>query len=318
MKTIYVLAMFFFATNLWSQQTTQKNDIIVLNSGQLLQAQVTRVTGDIVSYQYPGETVQNEVEQRKIDRIVFASGRTQDFSSAALGAGSQQSLPIKVATPTKEESTPAPQVKPNTVTSRPSARIAQSDIYLLPEYEENSVAVLPINFTKNSAYDSGLAAEATKFAANYLTQQAGSTALQIQNVNNTVNNLINRRISQEQVKSASPEELLRVLNTHYAVKITISETQRERKAPKTKELVSSYFDQTAKLDVEETPELEEDASKIAITLEVYDANGSKTIYDTTISESRNSDQNETNEQTLPHWRSTLSYVLNGYLNAQKN
>lgn len=318
MKTIYVLAMFFFAANVWSQQPTQKNDIIVLNNGQLLQAQVTRVTDNIVSYQYPGETVQNEIDHSNLDRIVYASGRTQDFGTSAQDPTSQQSLPIQTSTSPSGVTADSPQIDLNTARSRPSNTLAQSDIYLLPDYEENSLAVLPINYIKNSSYNSDLAGEATKFVASYLAQQAVGTDFKIQNVNNTVNNLIKSRIDQEQVQSASPAELLKVVNTQYAVKINISEIQKEKsKAPSSKEVVSSYFNQQAKADVDEAPQLEDDLSKISITLEVYEANGTKAIYDTTLSESRKGDQDGIDDQISTFWRSTLSYALNGYLNTKR-
>lgn len=317
--------MFFFATNLWSQQPAQKNDIIVLSNGQLLQAQVTRVTDNIISYQYPGESVQNEIDKSNLDRIIFANGRTQDFGTSSQDSRVQQSIPVRASTSLNDAKVVSPQTVPspattrpsNTTTTRPTNALPQSDIYLLPDYEENSVAVLPINYTSNSSYNSDLAGEATEFVASYLAQQSVSTDLQIQDVNTTIRNLIKNRIGQEKVQSASPEELLKAVNTEYAVKINISEIQKENsKAPQPKEVVTSYFSKQANVEVVETSNDTDDASKVTITLEVYGANGNTTIYSTTISESRSSDLNEVNNQTLLNWRSTLSYALKGYLNKQ--
>lgn len=313
MKTIYALAMFLFCTTLWSQ-TSQKNDIIVFSNGELLQAQVTRVTDNTISYQYPGETVQNEIDQSNLEKIIFASGRTQAFGSSIPDSRPQPAVASQTSIPLSTSRKDTQDTNATRINSSPSNGLTTDDVYLLPDYEENSVAVLPINFTKNNVYDSDLAGKATEFVASYLAQQSGSSDLKVQNVNTTITNLIKSRIGPDEVQTVSQKELLKIVNTEFAVKINIIETQKDTKAPQSKEVVSGYFNQQPQEKNVDDSDLVEGASKISIVLEVYGANDQQPIYSSSISEKRISNQNGNTSQSQPYWRSILSYALSGYLN----
>ncbi|WP_343485959.1 hypothetical protein [Allomuricauda sp. d1] len=211
MKTIVTLLGVLFFTVTFSQQNSAKNDIIMTNDGQLLQVKVVKVTEEAISFNYPGESVVNEIRPAKINKIVFASGRTQNF-----GGGDT-----------------TPQKSSNNATVSEELLPEQEFIPEAPNYEEGLLAVVPIDFQRNGAYDKNLASAATKYIIGLMANKASSQGIQVQQMGTAIEKLIDSDFNYSKLKKATPEQLRGALGAEYLMYVTISENEKDAAATTT-------------------------------------------------------------------------------------
>ena len=168
-KLLFILGL-LISVNGFSQ-TNVKNDIIVTTGGDLLQVKVTKVTDGTVSFNYPGESVVNEINSNGIDKIVFSSGRTQNFK----GSGSAQALPAQ-----------SQNAGGNTSTDIYSAPPAPAP----PSFEKNTLAVVPSKFKRNGAYEKKLSGSATEYLSNLLSSKANTSGVKVLTAKEVVGKLV--------------------------------------------------------------------------------------------------------------------------------
>ncbi|NHN25992.1 hypothetical protein FIA58_009930 [Flavobacterium jejuense] len=69
--------IFFLSISTFSQD---KTDVIVMLDGEEKKGQVVAINENVISFIYSNETLKYEIKKNEISKIIFASGRTQEFS----------------------------------------------------------------------------------------------------------------------------------------------------------------------------------------------------------------------------------------------
>ena len=203
MKNFIIVLGLLFCSSLFSQQIASKNDIVMTTDGQLLQVKVTKVTDNIVSFNYPGESVVNEIKSDGIDKIVFANGRTQNFDGRA----------AKMST--TEGNSPAE-----------NSPIQIEETIALPSYEENMMAIIPMKFTRNDTYDKTLSNDATNYLVGLTSKQTEAKGIKILEKDQAIEKLVDAGVNYEKLRKASPEELRGILGTEYLLYVSIDEREK--------------------------------------------------------------------------------------------
>lgn len=291
MKRLILLLSLVCSAVLFSQGNISNNDIIVTSDGQLIQAKVVRVTDNAISFNYPGESVINEIKVSNLQKIVFASGRTQLFNSSKTATA----LPKTNATEQGKAGFPKQQNNP---------LVPKEDIYLLPEFKENTVAVIPFSFSKNGTYEETLSGEATSYATSFLLKNASRYGIHIQAMNTTIEKLINAGISHKQLREATPETLRKVVGTEFLLRAELKESSSNTKSNSTASFYSSKPTTTASSN----------GTKTTITLKLYDAASEK--YNVSFTEElkmKGKNENAVKQQQSYKWKSSMEYVLEQFL-----
>jgi len=185
------------------------------------------------------------------------------------------------------------------------------EVYLLPDYEKNSLAVLPFNFTANGEYNSILAGEATNYATNYLSQKSNNYNLNVEGINNTVKKLIDANLALDALNTAPAKKLIQIANTEYIVKANLIQTTAKSYREGDKSSLEGYFGKKIKENSQASSK--NDGDYVDISLEVYNARDSKLIYSKRLSEHRKPLSEKQLSTIMPHWKSALTYLLNGFL-----
>ena len=204
MKNLVLLLFVLSSFVVLGQGNTAKNDIIVTKNGELIQAKVVKVTADVVSFNYPGETVINEVAKDQLEKIVFSSGRTQTFGKGAAGA----STGVPIITESKKE-----------------LPIPEEEISLFPSVAKNSVAVVPASFTKNTNYSKELSSELSTFISGYLAKNTSGKGIMVQDMTMTIRSLVDNGIGYQELKTASTATLRKAVGAEFLVMAQLEEGQ---------------------------------------------------------------------------------------------
>lgn len=201
MRNIFIISGLLCCVYLFPQQGTSKNDIVFTMSGQLLQVKVTKVTDGAISFVYPGETVVNEINPAKLEKIVFASGRTQNFG----GNGGEVIIAKENQDDTSEfmEETP-----------------------VVPTYEENKVSIVPLDFKRNGKYDKALANKATEYVIGLMSGKANTQGVQVLEMGKAIERLVDSGFSYGKLRQSSPEQLRDALGTEYILFVSIKEGEK--------------------------------------------------------------------------------------------
>ncbi len=272
MKNLITLLLVLCSYGAFAQGST-KNDIIVTKNGELIQAKVVKVTSATVSFNYPGETVINEVEKNTLEKIVFASGRTQSFGNSP--------------------NTPAPSGETVFVPAEKSKPIPKEEIFLNQSVETGSLAVIPASFNKNGTYSKELSSELSNYVAGYLAQKSAAHGMQVQDMTKTIRSLVDNGIGYQELKSASMGQLRNAVGTEFLLSIEVNEGQGERKA--------NFFG-----------EMEENTTgktKTTIVLTVYETNTEKEIHSATASY----EQGNPNARDNKNWQSLVDYMVDKFI-----
>ncbi len=205
------------------------NDILFTDSGEIIQGKVVKVTASTISFSYPGETLINEIATGELEKIVFSSGRTQNFGTTK----ETISLPSSTTgtTPPKEEVT--------------TTTIPKEEIYLGGDGNQtvlapnnNKLAVTPMTFLVNGQYSKEISGQATQFATDYLARQNQSLPIEVQDMGATIKKLVDAGIGFQQLSETTVDRLQSVLGSEYLVLIEVNETQQKTEAKKD----SGFFD----------------------------------------------------------------------------
>lgn len=178
------------------------------SDGQLLQVKVTKVTESTVSFNYPGESVINEIKSDGIDKIVFASGRTQNFNGSSANSS----------------------VVSNEAGGEDISMHPDEPEVVVPTYEENTMAIIPIKFTRNGKYDKTLSNNATDYVAGLMSKSADQKEVKILEKGKAIEKLIDAGVNYERLRQSSPEELRNVLGTEYLLYTDIDEREKDQTA----------------------------------------------------------------------------------------
>lgn len=202
MRNVLFVSGLLFCMYLFPQQGASKNDIIFTSNGELLQVKVTKVTDGAISFVYPGETVVNEINPAKLEKIVFASGRTQNFGGTKGEVIIAKENPGNT-TSTFMEETPA-----------------------VPAYEENFIAVVPLEFQRNGKYDKTLANKATEYVIGLMSGKANTEGVEVLDMGKAIERLVDSGFSYGKLRQSSPKELRDALETEYILFVSIKEDEK--------------------------------------------------------------------------------------------
>ncbi len=180
-------------------QVEKINDTIFTVAGPLIKAQVTKVSSSTIHYNYPDEKVVNELETNAIAKIVFANGRVQFFSEEDQSSVAEETIEVVEET--------------------------------VPDFEENSLSILPFAFTKGENLDNDASEIATDYAYEFLETALEKDELVLQETIVTAKRLDEHEIDLGQLQSVDISALRKAVQTEYILKVAIEEctvTQEEK------------------------------------------------------------------------------------------
>lgn len=61
-----------------------QNDKVFLHNGTTMEVSVKGISNGVITYSYPGESMTQEVSEKQVEKIVFASGREQQVSEKVI------------------------------------------------------------------------------------------------------------------------------------------------------------------------------------------------------------------------------------------
>lgn len=300
MKKILFLLCFLATFTLVAQQNRSSNDIIVKNNGELIQANVIKVTSDAISFRYPGEQVVNEVSAGSLQKIVFASGRTQFFTTNDARSNSGPERPS-----TDYPIVQTPQTPENPASTETARGFSKEEIYVLPDYDENTLAVIPSIFEKNGLYNKALSSESTSYVTEYLSKFSSQTGIGVQDMQNTITKLVRAGISHENLSKTDLETLRKATGTQFIVWIELKENANNKKE-KAVSAMDSFFSATQSNNEEALTNVEDDDVDTSISLKLHDGESKDIVYKVTLHQG----VSIANELQISTWRSSMDLLLN--------
>lgn len=266
------------------------NDILFTNSGEIIQGKVVKVTSTTISFSYPGESLVNEISSDQLQKIVFSSGRTQNFTKTA----SYSATTVKVPAPAEEVTT---------------TTIPKEEIYLgLDENvapvrtSNNRLAVTPMRFLINGEYSKEISGQATQFATDYLSRQNQSLPIEVQDMATSIQKLVEAGIGFQQLAQTPADKLQNALGSEYLVLIDINQTEQKSEAKRE----SGFFD----VQEEKAPENANVRYEIEVIL--FGAGGTET-YSAKFSNERSFKSALGNGNSQNDWKPAMQYVLDQIL-----
>lgn len=136
MKKLMFLLLFIVSNSILAQIDTAY-DTIITKDYSIIKGTIVSITATQVAFSYPNETLVTPLELAKVAKIIFKSGRVQEFVTAtteganpsrpAVSSGSLHTIPIKVNTIAV---LPIPFVNTETLaSSAENSKLAQNDMY---------------------------------------------------------------------------------------------------------------------------------------------------------------------------------------------
>lgn len=269
------------------------NDILFTKSGEIIQGKVVKVTNSTISFSYPGESLVNEISSDQLQKIVFSSGRTQNFAST-------------------NSSTSAPANTPNTNTAEEAiatTTIPKEEIYLGPDENNtptgvgnNRLSVTPMTFLVNGKYSKEISGQATKFATDYLARQNQSLPIEVQDMGATIKKLVDAGIGFQQLSQTSASQLQNVLGSEYLVLIEINQNHQKAEAKKD----SGFF------DVQKEQKAEDSSIRYEIEVILFGTGGAET-YSAKFSSEQSFKSVLGSNTSQNDWKTAMQYVLDQIL-----
>lgn len=196
MKKLLLTYLFALVSCNLLAQSTVKLDKIIKKNYDILEVNITKISDSIVEFTYPLESATNSLELSKVAKIIYKSGRIQEF----------QLEEIKV--PTKEI-------------------LIENNAIIQEPLKPNTIAVLPIPFVNMETLASS--SEMAKFAQNdvynnLLKNSAKIFPLTVQDIRVTNSLLKNAGIDYSNIDEILIEDLHAILGVDHVVASKVSYT----------------------------------------------------------------------------------------------
>jgi len=188
---LFILAI-LLSLNVVAQTKTTKVDIVQKTNGEEMKGKVTKVTDTDISFVYAGETLEYSIKKSDIQKVTYASGRTEVFSQASLPAQDRQKDQVAMtASPTDHH---------------------------------NKIAILPFTFLMDNqpgADEVGFKAQEDTYSI--LSQHsAGYTILDPRTTNAK---LIQAGITKEKIRGFSMKDICDALGVEYVIDGSITQNK---------------------------------------------------------------------------------------------
>lgn len=282
MKKLILLLSLSLSLVAFAQQGN--NDILFTKSGEIIQGKVVKVTASTISFSYPGESLVNELSVDGLQKIVFSSGRTQNFGGGTAAAS--------VAAP----AAPAP----STTATENVTSIPKNEIYLGPNYENNKLVVIPMSYYKNGTYDKDVSSQITKFSTDYLARQNQSLPINVQSMSETIKMLVDSGIRFQQLSETPVDKLQSALRAEYLVTVEVNEKS-----------IASEPKSTGFFESQQAVQEEESGLRYDIELVLYGGTAAEK-YSTKFTDERSFSSAVANSNPEV-WKTAMQYVLNQIL-----
>ncbi|MEO1485229.1 MAG: hypothetical protein AAFU57_05760 [Bacteroidota bacterium] len=287
MKRVLLLPLLLLSMLVSAQQGA--NDILFTTNGEIIQGKVTKVTANTISFSYPGETLVNEIETSNLEKIVFSSGRTQNFDAQKTTSASSAGAPV--------QSSPKDTVMVQTT-------IPKEEIYLGPDskaIDNNVLALVPMSYYEDGTYSREVSRQLSQFATEYLSTQNQSLPIEVQSLDATIEKLMKAKVSFQKLNETSVEDLQRILGAGYLITMEVKTTQT---AQAKKE--GGFFGES------QTQTDSSGSKRFDMELVLYGKSGTET-YSTKFSDER-SHANGMGKAGSASWKKGAQYVLDQVLN----
>lgn len=186
-RIISLLTALVLSISVYAQTAPAATDVIFKLNGEEMKGKVTKVSADDLTFIYAGETLEYTIKKADVNKIVFASGRTEVINQAG-GVTDKKNDQVQM-------------------TASPAER-------------HNKIAVLPFTFLldkKPGADEIGYKAQDETFA--YLNKySAGYTFLDNRSTNAA---LIKAGVNKENMRGYTMKDICNILGVEYVVEGTV-------------------------------------------------------------------------------------------------
>lgn len=297
MKNFLTIICVWVGCIAFGQNTSAINDMIFTTDGKIVQAKVTKVSDSKITYSYPGEVAEYEMQTHNLEKIVFSSGRTQLFKAQSTGVKEQASkyAPGDIAlTPEDAVSTPIAQAA-----KQQTATIAPVD------YQKKTIAVIPFSYSVNNEFSQKLSTEATEFATAYLSKTKSSAGYKVLTIQQTIDALIAAGIKHQQIKETDLKALQKAVGTQYIIVAEFSE-HGGKSIPK-KPAIDSFYSSGP----EQVPQNASRETEIYIQL--FDAENQHNEHG--VEFNAKTPAEKVLDSSNPNWKKPLQYLLEHIINS---
>jgi hypothetical protein len=241
MKRVLNVFLFLITSFIVQAQSSGKHDVITKLNGDELSGKVMEISDTEIKFSYPGETLVYTFKKTDIQKITYASGRTETFN----------------------KSTPSV-----TRTDPPSAGKTASAEKSAADHQ-NRVAILPFSYvTDGQTAADALSEKAQSACYSYLTKNAGSR--QILDPRTTNAQLYKAGVHKDNMKGYTMDDLCNILGVEYVVEavVTVNKSGVSSQQSKTTDKSNDGSKQTS---VHGTAEQEYETT---VLLSIYNDKGS--------------------------------------------
>jgi hypothetical protein len=198
MKRLLCFVLAVFSYLVVASQITEKVDVVFKANGDQLKGQVVEINDDNIRFKYTGEQAIYTFKKSDIQKVTFASGRTETYNNA-IQPNSNSSAPAK-----------------NSVPAIPPATAATS------EDRRNKVAILPFSFIKDGQ---NLPREASDEAQdecfNRISEHSGTYTIVSPRATNVI--LAKAGIDKSNLVKYTMAEICQILGVQYVVEGLINQ-----------------------------------------------------------------------------------------------
>lgn len=239
-RLLHVLLVLIFSFSVRAQ-SPGRNDVITKLNGDELSGKVIEINDNEIKFSYPGETLIYTFKKTDIQKITYASGRTEIFN---------KTIPSET--------------KPVPVNTDKTASAEKSSVDHL-----NRVAVLPFSYIADGqAAPDALSEKAQSACYSYLTKYAGTR--QILDPRTTNTQLYKAGVHKDNMKGYTMDDLCKILGVEFVVEgvVTVNKSGVSSQQSKTTDKSGDGSKQTS---VHGTAEQEYETT---VLLSIYNDKGS--------------------------------------------
>lgn len=190
-------------------QPGEKTDVVFKTNGDELKGSVVEVTDDNIRFKYSGEQVVYTIKKSDIQKISFASGRTETYNN--------------ITSPNSNSSAPAQNAVPATPSATPNST----------EDRRNKVAILPFSFLKDGQ---NLPQEASEEIQNEcftrLSEHSGTYTIVSPRTTNSI--LAKAGIDKSNIVKYTMAEICQILGVEYVVDGMINQNNTSQSSSSSK------------------------------------------------------------------------------------